>query len=260
MRRLRSQARGLGRTWPGAYGHNPADHRGAYGASTYNTHADGSGVAYASHRRPLLTLKSGFVSITEPGGGSGVRHFQADSHLWAWLEAQGIRYDVVTDHELHHEGADVLKGYEAVATCTHPEYHTKESLDALQHYRDSGGRLLYLGGNGFYWRIAMEPPGNPAGRFGALEIRRAEGGIRAWAARAGEYYHSFDGQLGGLWRRHQRPPQALCGVGFSAQGLFEGSRYRIKPSARSALRTAWIFEVSSLFRFPGTDVFMRWHK
>ena len=26
-------------------------------------------------------------------------------------------------------------------------------LDALMAYRDGGGRLIYLGGNGFYWRI-----------------------------------------------------------------------------------------------------------
>jgi hypothetical protein len=38
----------------------------------------------------------------------------------------------------------------------------------------------------------------------------------------GEYYHA-DGAYGGLWRRNGRPPQKLCGVGFSAQGLFEGS-------------------------------------
>jgi hypothetical protein len=44
--------------------------------------------------------------------------------------------------------------------------------------------LLYLGGNGFYWRIAMQPPKGlkeAKDRFGALEVRRAEGGIRARA-------------------------------------------------------------------------------
>ena len=35
------------------------------------------------------------------------------------------------------------------------------------------------------------------------------------------------------WRRNRRPPQALAGVGFSAQGLFEGTRYRRLPASHA---------------------------
>ena len=59
-----------------------------------------------------------------------------------------------------------------------------------------------------------------------IEIRRAEGGIRAWAAEPGEYYSAFDGEYGGLWRRNGRAPQQLVGIGFTAQGNFTGSYYR----------------------------------
>jgi N,N-dimethylformamidase len=217
----------------GAYPHNPAEHR-EYGLSTYNYHSDGSGICHASHRRPLFNLRPGYVTFGY-GPGSRHRHFQADSHLWAWLHAKGYDYDIVTDQELHDDGADAIRGYKAVMTGSHPEYHTKETLDALQDYRDSGGRLLYLGGNGFYWRVALhrEEPG-------AIEIRRAESGIRAWAAESGEYYNAFDGAYGGLWRRNGRPPQALAGVGFSAQGQFEGSYYRRKVE-RNDPEVGWIF-------------------
>ena len=44
-----------------------------------------------------------------------------------------------------------------------------------------------------------------------------------------------------MWRRNDRPPQLLCGVGFSAQGLFEGSYYRRMPGAADP-RAAWIFD------------------
>ena len=44
-----------------------------------------------------------------------------------------------------------------------------------------------------------------------------------------------------MWRRNGRPPQLLCGVGFSAQGLFEGSYYR-RMSGAADPRTAWFFE------------------
>jgi N,N-dimethylformamidase len=123
-----------------------------------------------------------------------------------------------------------------VLTGSHPEYHTARTLDAHAGYLDGGGRLVYLGGNGFYWRIATSPTVP-----GVLEVRRAEGGIRTWDAQPGEYYHALDGAYGGLWRRNGRPPQQLVAVGFSAQGLFEGSYYRRQPGADDP-RAAWILE------------------
>lgn len=204
-----------------AYPYNAAEHQ-EYGLSTYNYHSDGSGICHASHQRPLFTLRPGYLTFGS-GEGSGLRHFQADSHLISWLHAKGIDYDVITDRELHEEGASAIADYAAVTTGSHPEYHTRETLDALQDYRDGGGNLLYLGGNGFYWRIAVH-----AEEDGAIEIRRAEDGIRAWAAEPGEYYNAFDGSYGGLWRRNGRPPQMLAGVGFTAQGEFNGSYYRRK--------------------------------
>ena len=143
----------------------------------------------------------------------------------------------MTDQELHDDGIEAIRGYRTVTTGSHPEYHTPRSLDALRQYREQGGHFMYLGGNGFYWRIAVHPEGN-----GTLEIRRSEGGIRAWAAEPGEYFHAFDGGYGGLWRRNGRPPQQLAAVGFSAQGNFHGSYYRIDPEARANPETAWIFE------------------
>ncbi len=206
------------------YPHNPAAHK-TYGLSTYNYHKDGSGICHASHKRPLFNMKPGYRTFPY-GPGSGLRHFQADSHLISWLHNQDIAYDIVTDQELHDEGVAAIKGYKCVTTGSHPEYHTRETLDALQTYRDTGGKLSYLGGNGFYWKVALHEQ-----EHGAIEIRRAETGIRAWAAEPGEYYNAFDGTYGGIWRRNGRPPQMLAGVGFSAQGQFEGSYYKRKIDA-----------------------------
>ncbi len=130
----------------------------------------------------------------------------------------------------------LIAPYRAVLTGSHPEYHTLRTLDALQNYTGTGGKLAYLGGNGFYWRIARTQA-----MPHVIELRRAEGGIRAWAAEPGEYYHALDGEFGGLWRRNRRPPQMLAGVGFSGQGLFEGTHYRRLPAARDPAN-AWIFE------------------
>ena len=225
--------RARARDW-GAREHTADDHR-EYGLSTYNFHRDGSGICYASRLRPVLNLRSGFLSYVDARG-SGLRHYPADTHLLDWLEESGYRFDLVTDEDLHREGHDLIAPYRAVLTASHPEYHTARTLDALGRFLDGGGRLMYLGGNGFYWRVALhdDVPG-------AVEIRRAEGGIRAWAAEPGEYYNAFDGQYGGLWRRNDRPPQRLAGVGFSGQGQFVGSYYVRAPGADDP-RAAWIFE------------------
>lgn len=217
-----------------AYPWNPAEYR-ELGCSTYNFHTDGSGICHASHLRPLLNLRPGYLTYGNSET-SGLRHFQADSHLIAWLHEHAIDYDIISDRELHDEGVSLLDGYKAVTTGSHPEYHTPDTLDALTTYRDTGGRLMYLGGNGFYWRVAIHTE-EPS----MIEIRRAEGGIRAWAAEPGEYFNAFDGGYGGLWRRNGRPPQQLAGVGFTAQGQFEGSYYR-RSSASHHPDVAWIFE------------------
>jgi N,N-dimethylformamidase len=202
----------------GAYPYNPAEFS-SYGLSTYNLHSDHSGICHASHKRPLFNIRPGYITFGEADC-SGLRHFQADSHLIAWLHAKGIDYDIITDEELHNDGAATINDYATVTTGSHPEYHTSQMLDALTAYRDNGGSFLYLGGNGFYWRIVRHRDDPDL-----LEIRRAEDGLRAWASEPGEYYSAFDGSYGGLWRRNGRPPQQLVGIGFTAQGTFIGMPY-----------------------------------
>ena len=218
----------------GARPWTPDEHRD-YGLSTYNFHTDGSGIAYSSRLRPIMTMRSGFLAYVDAWG-SGVRHLPADTHLVAWLDAMGHEVDIVTDEDLHAEGLALLAPYKVVLTPSHPEYQSRETLDALSAYVARGGRLMYLGGNGFYWRVAVHPDVP-----GAVEIRRGEGGIRAWAAEPGEYYNAFDGSYGGLWRRNGRPPQQLVGVGFTSQAPFEGNWYRRAPGAADP-RAAWILE------------------
>jgi N,N-dimethylformamidase len=218
----------------GAFPYNPNDYP-IYGRSTYNTHADGSGNAFSSRRRPILSMRPGFLTYHDPRG-SGMRHYPADLHLLAWLEAKSFDFDIITDEDLDDEGIALIAPYRVVLTGSHPEYHTLGTLDALAAYTGQGGRLCYLGGNGFYWRIARDK----AAPY-LIELRRAEGGIRTWAAEPGEYYHQTDGQLGGLWRRNRRPPQMLVGVGFSCQAAFEGTHYRRLPASYEP-RFAWMFE------------------
>jgi N,N-dimethylformamidase len=227
----------------GVYPHHPAEHK-EFGLSTYNFHRDGSGVAFSSLRRPVLTFRAGQMAYVDLKG-SGLRHFPADMHLALWLDRSGIAWDAITDHDLESEGVALLSRYACVLTGTHPEYQTPGTLNALRDWLGEGGRLCYLGGNGFYWRVA-----NSAAVPDTLELRRSEGGTRAWAADPGEYYHAFDGGYGGLWRRQGRAPQQLVGVGFTAQGRFEGSHYH-RTSESYAADLAWIFDGVEGERFGG---------
>ncbi|MBX6321004.1 MAG: N,N-dimethylformamidase, partial [Rhodospirillaceae bacterium] len=201
------------------------EHR-EYGLATYDHHADGTGVRYGSRLRPLLNMRPKTYQWS----------FNADTHIIDWLEATGTGYDVITDEDLHREGADLLARYRAVMTGTHPEYWSTPMWDAMDAYLQSGGRLLYMGGNGFYWRIAFRGTDTTI-----LEVRRAETGTRAWIAEPGEFYHSFTGEYGGLWLRLGRPPNRLVGVGYIAQGFDAASWYRRQPGSFDP-RAAWIFE------------------
>jgi N,N-dimethylformamidase len=189
-----------------------------FGLSPYNLHSDGSGVGFASMRRPMIDKRVGQFHLMDPSeAGSGTYWITADSYILDCLDRAGIACEVITDHDVHAEGQALLDNYDVVLTGQHPEYHSDQTLDAIAGYLDHGGRLLYLGGNGFYWKVVPHPDGP-----WALELRRTEGGIRMWATEPGESYHAFDGTYGGLWRRLGRPPQALVGVGFSTQGTYRG--------------------------------------
>jgi N,N-dimethylformamidase len=206
-----------------------------YGLSCYEQHNDGSGVMYSSRLRPILDMQPK-QRIWLGGPPSSLWQFNADTHILAWLEHLGEDYDVLTDEDLHREGARALEGYRVLITGTHPEYHSAATLDAIEGFTGAGGRLMYLGGNGFYWRVAYHPT-----LPGVIELRRAESGIRPWVAEPGEYYHSFTGEYGGLWRRLGRPANRLVGVGMSAQGFDISSPYLRRPGSRDP-RAAFIFE------------------
>jgi N,N-dimethylformamidase len=165
----------------------------------------------------------------------GPHQLSADLHLIDWLEARQIPYDIITDHDLHREGAALLTPYRTVLTGTHAEYWSKEMLDGLESYQQQGGRFVYLSGNGLYWVTALDPETQTV-----CEVRRSNG-TRAWQAKPGEARLSFTGEPGGIWAWRGRPPQRYVGVGFAAQGFDRGVAYRRTAASRDP-RCSFIFE------------------
>jgi N,N-dimethylformamidase len=202
-----------------------------FGMSCYDVHSDGSGVCYSTWLRPILTVRPKYRhSMTN------VWQFNADMHLIDWFDRMGYPVDVITDHDLHREGHSALDGYKLVVTGTHPEYYSGGMLDALQSFVEhDGGRIMYLGGNGFYWVTAFHPD-DPR----IIEVRRAHG-TEAWSGEPGQQYMSFTGEFGGLWRHRGRAPQKLVGTGFIAQGMDRSSYYRRNPDSFDP-EAQWIME------------------
>jgi N,N-dimethylformamidase len=196
------------------------------GCSLYDEHSDGSGVCYSSRLRPILNMQPK----------EKLWQFAADTHITDWLEAKGIAYDVITEDDLDIHGYELLRPYKCVMTGTHPEYPSLRMQEAYETYKNEGGRFVYFGGNGFYWRVSYHPE-----LPGVLEMRRAEDGIRSWMAEGGEYYHSFTGELGGMWRRMGRAPQSVAGTGMAAQG-FDFSCHFNRTEASFDPRAAFIFD------------------
>ena len=149
--------------------------------------------------------------------------------------AEGVPVDVLTDEDLHSEGMDLLTPYAVVVTGTHPEYWTEKMLEGMEWYLRGGGRLMYMGGNGFYWVTSIDPE-----RPHIIEVRRW-GGTQAWRSEPGEFYHSSTGEMGGLWRNRNRAPQKMVGVGFTSEGFDHNVPYRRLPDSTGP-EAAFIFE------------------
>lgn len=196
-----------------------------FGRSVYEHHADGTGIRHSSWLRPLINVALGARQWAFPADVAILRFLSRE------LGEDG--FDVLTDHGIHEHGFEALKGARVVVTGSHPEYYTPQMLEAVEHFLREGGRLMYMGGNGFYWKIGIP-------RRGTIELRRAEDGTRAWIEEPGEYYHESDGELGGMWRRNGKAPNRLCGIGFAAQGFRRSTYYARKPGSLDP-RATWIF-------------------
>jgi N,N-dimethylformamidase len=207
------------------------EHR-EYGLSTYDHYEDDAGVCFSSYLRPIVNMRPRYRMSSM----NIAWQFPADLSIVAWIDHMGYDCDFITDEDLHREGVDLLHHYLCVITGTHPEYVSEKMLDAQEDYVAGGGRLIYMGGNGYYWVIGFDSE-MPA----CMEVRKLDSGMRAWAAKPGEHYLQTTGEKSGLWRNRGRAPQKLTGVGFIAEGFETSAPYRKMPDAWHRT-VSWITE------------------
>ncbi len=201
--------------------------------SLYDSHRDGTGVAYSSRLRPIVNMrpKYSMALLKSP------HLFNADLHLTDWLEHKGFAFDVFTDEDLHHDGLPLIEAYAAVLTGSHPEYTSGPMLDAYEAYVDGGGHLMYLGANGFYWVTTVDPA-----RPHVVEVRRGHIGTATWRSEPGEEFHTSTGERGGLWRYRGRAPNRLGGIGYTATGYAPDMPPYRRTEASFDPRASFLFE------------------
>lgn len=181
-----------------------------WGLSLYDRHRDGTPCHYSSRLRPIANLRPEHVHRH-----SGLpREFSGDVRFLRWLRARGRAVDLLTDDDLHREGAAAFAPYRVVVSGSHPEYVTHRMHCELQDFTTGSGRLVYLAGNGLYWVTGVDPD-----RPHVIEVRRGHVGSNPQGdPPPGEQHLSTTGELGGLWRHRGRTPQAVVGVGMTAMG------------------------------------------
>jgi hypothetical protein len=77
-----------------------------------------------------------------------------------WLEANGKRYSMLTDWDLH-KIPNVLDPavIKTVIVSTHSEYWSDPMYKALTAYMDKGGNVISLSGNTCYWFVTLDDAG-----------------------------------------------------------------------------------------------------
>ena len=197
------------------------------GSSSYDCHLDGTDICYVSRRRPNLNMRPGHVRR---------EGYTSDLDLVAWLDQLGTGYDVVTDEDLHRAGPGLLQRYQVALTGTHPEYMSARMFDAIALWTTGGGRLMYLGGNGFSMNVNFD-----AERPWIMENRRVELWERGEEVQRSEAFNSTDGRRGGYFTASGRQPAAVTGVESATMG-FDHSYPYVLSEAAGRPEAAFVFE------------------
>ena len=123
------------------------------------------------------------ASLSRPFDHSGLP-WQFGTQMWPflrWLRLHKAPVDFLSETDAIALGDALPQDYDLIVVPTHLEYVTQAEYDALQHYRDAGGDLIFLASNDLYWRIDID----------------------------GTTMHRID-----QWRDLQRPESALVGAQY----------------------------------------------
>jgi putative cell wall-binding protein len=137
-----------------------------------------------------------------------------ERHVLSWLERNNHSYSMITEFDFHNNPS-LLNSYKTLIISTHSEYWSTPMYRGLESFLRRGGNVLYLSGNGIYWKVALKGD--------QIEVKK-DGG-----------YHSFTSEKGGNLYKIGMPETALVGVGYRSTGFSVPAPYKVMNN------THWIF-------------------
>jgi hypothetical protein len=170
---------------------------------------------------------SDFVALARPFDHYGVpwRFGGQDWPLLRWLRLHEVNVDFLAEADVVALGSALAENYDLIVVPTHLEYVTEAEYDALDHYRDQGGDLIFLASNDIYWKVDVD---------GSAMIRI------------------------GRWRDLGRPAAALVGAQYAGSKPGDVSPY----VGADSIAASWAFDGTNLaagdyFSYAGTDFDLR---
>jgi N,N-dimethylformamidase len=145
----------------------------------------------------------------------------------AWLEREGFSYDVYADKQLH-DGVLDLDQYRVLLISGHPEYWSREMIERLESWLESGGRLLSLGGNSLNCEIEY-PTATSMRHLTFL----GDGGDALGMANSDDGSRPLDSRL---HRTLGRSEAEILGIATTIAGFGTGAPYAVVDSDHWAFK------------------------
>lgn len=120
-----------------------------------------------------------------------------ETYLLKWLENNKYKFDVICDEDIH-DNFD-LEPYKVVVLHVHPEYWSSKMRSNLVNYMNKGGDLMYLGGNGIYWKVQLKE--------GVMECRKDS-----------SMHTLANNSKGGMWRNLNLDESKILGIRYDVVG------------------------------------------
>ena len=168
----------------------------------------------------------------EGNGSAFVLLFEADAIHW--LERQGYDLSYISSVDLHEDPTQLLQ-HQVYLSLGHDEYWTKEMRDGVEHARDLGVSLAFLGANAAYWQMRFEPDstGVPDRTIVCYKVLTASHDLAH-----DPLYGKDNTRVTSQWRDPvlARPENALIGIMYSEfTSQQRGFSWRVSTQAKSPL-------------------------
>lgn len=154
----------------------------------------------------------------------------AEWRLYAWLEREGVGYDLYAEAQLH-DGTLDLSHYRILIIAVHPEYWTREMYARVKTWvTEEGGRLMYLGGNGLNCEVVLNDDSTMTCRTYLRSVSGEMGGL------------SEDGMVRFESRMHRtlESEANLLGVVCTESGIMTAAPYRVVDASH------WVYDNTGL--------------